>query len=146
MTTRRFPPPWTVEELDACFVVRNHSGQKLDMSISRTSRDGDRQRIYGAGRGETDCRKCFKTAEAIEPPSDVGSATTRPMRPLPLSHRFHYWSRRRIPPIPKNNGDEVRQCIPDSCALVCRFLSAFDSLNPIAARGQQATAGRAPHC
>jgi hypothetical protein len=22
-------PPWTVEELDACFVVRNHSGQKL---------------------------------------------------------------------------------------------------------------------
>jgi hypothetical protein len=27
--TRRFPPPWTVEELDACFVVRDHSGQKL---------------------------------------------------------------------------------------------------------------------
>jgi hypothetical protein len=29
MTTRRFPPPWTVEELDACFVVKDHSGQKL---------------------------------------------------------------------------------------------------------------------
>jgi hypothetical protein len=26
---RRFPPPWTVEELDACFVVRDRSGQKL---------------------------------------------------------------------------------------------------------------------
>jgi hypothetical protein len=26
---RRFPPPWTVEELDACFVVRDHGGQKL---------------------------------------------------------------------------------------------------------------------
>jgi hypothetical protein len=26
---RRFPPPWSVEELDACFVVRDHSGQKL---------------------------------------------------------------------------------------------------------------------
>jgi hypothetical protein len=26
---QRFPPPWTVEELDACFVVRDHSGQKL---------------------------------------------------------------------------------------------------------------------
>jgi hypothetical protein len=26
---RRFPPPWTVEELDACFVVRDHNGQKL---------------------------------------------------------------------------------------------------------------------
>ena len=29
MPARRFPPPWTVEELDACFVVRDHSGQQL---------------------------------------------------------------------------------------------------------------------
>jgi len=28
-TARRFPPPWTVEELDACFVVRDHNGQAL---------------------------------------------------------------------------------------------------------------------
>jgi hypothetical protein len=26
---RRFPPPWSVEDLDACFVVRDHAGQKL---------------------------------------------------------------------------------------------------------------------
>jgi hypothetical protein len=26
---RRFPPPWTVEELKACFVVKDSSGQKL---------------------------------------------------------------------------------------------------------------------
>jgi hypothetical protein len=26
---RRFPPPWSVEELGACFVVRDHNGQKL---------------------------------------------------------------------------------------------------------------------
>jgi hypothetical protein len=26
---RRFPPPWLVEESDACFVVRDHSGQAL---------------------------------------------------------------------------------------------------------------------
>ena len=26
---RPFPPPWTVEELDACFVVRDHDGQQL---------------------------------------------------------------------------------------------------------------------
>jgi len=26
---RRFPPPWSIEELDACFVVRDHSGQQL---------------------------------------------------------------------------------------------------------------------
>jgi hypothetical protein len=29
MPARRFPPPWSVEELDACYVVRESSGQKL---------------------------------------------------------------------------------------------------------------------
>jgi len=26
---RRFPPPWSVEEQEACFVVRDHDGQQL---------------------------------------------------------------------------------------------------------------------
>lgn len=25
----RFPPPWTAEETEACFIVRNHNGQAL---------------------------------------------------------------------------------------------------------------------
>jgi len=29
MPERRFPPPWSVEELDACFVVRDGTGQML---------------------------------------------------------------------------------------------------------------------
>jgi hypothetical protein len=29
MTTRRFPPPWSVEDIGAAFVVRDHSGQQL---------------------------------------------------------------------------------------------------------------------
>jgi hypothetical protein len=29
MTARRFPPPWSVEEQDACFVVRDRAGQAL---------------------------------------------------------------------------------------------------------------------
>ena len=29
VTTRRFPPPWSVEELDACYVVKDSAGQKL---------------------------------------------------------------------------------------------------------------------
>ena len=30
MPQRRFPPPWSVEEYnDACFIVRDHSGQAL---------------------------------------------------------------------------------------------------------------------
>jgi hypothetical protein len=26
---RRFPPPWTVEETDACFIVKDHAGMSL---------------------------------------------------------------------------------------------------------------------
>jgi hypothetical protein len=26
---RRFPPPWTVEDSGACFIVRDHNGQAL---------------------------------------------------------------------------------------------------------------------
>jgi hypothetical protein len=29
LTARRFPPPWSIEELHACFVVKDASGQKL---------------------------------------------------------------------------------------------------------------------
>jgi len=29
LSTRRFPPPWAVEELDACFVVIDSAEQKL---------------------------------------------------------------------------------------------------------------------
>jgi len=30
---RRFPPPWSVEETDACFIVRDHSGQALAYAV-----------------------------------------------------------------------------------------------------------------
>ena len=29
MSARRFPPPWSVEEQSACFVLRDHNGQQL---------------------------------------------------------------------------------------------------------------------
>jgi hypothetical protein len=29
MPSRRFPPPWSVEEQPACFVVRDHGGPAL---------------------------------------------------------------------------------------------------------------------
>jgi hypothetical protein len=28
-TSRRFPPPWSIDEQSACFVVRDHNGQQL---------------------------------------------------------------------------------------------------------------------
>jgi hypothetical protein len=30
MTNRRFPPPWTVEELDACFVVTDSANGAIN--------------------------------------------------------------------------------------------------------------------
>ena len=29
MKEGRFPPPWSIDELEACFVVRDHGGQAL---------------------------------------------------------------------------------------------------------------------
>jgi hypothetical protein len=29
VTQCRFPPPWSVEDQEACFVVRDHDGQQL---------------------------------------------------------------------------------------------------------------------
>ena len=29
MPPRRFPPPWSVEETDACYIVRDKNGQAL---------------------------------------------------------------------------------------------------------------------
>jgi hypothetical protein len=29
VTARRFPPPWSVEEQIACFIVHDHNRQKL---------------------------------------------------------------------------------------------------------------------
>jgi hypothetical protein len=28
-SSRRFPPPWSIEELNACFIVRDANGQAL---------------------------------------------------------------------------------------------------------------------
>jgi hypothetical protein len=74
MPTRRFSPPWSVEELDvlACFVVRDNGGQKLA------------------------CVYFVANAGATEPPSNwlrlrvsaaIKSVTCRPALP---------WSARRV--------------------------------------------------
>jgi hypothetical protein len=33
----RFPPPWSIEESSACFIVRDGDSRRWRMSISRTS-------------------------------------------------------------------------------------------------------------
>jgi hypothetical protein len=39
----RFPLPWSVEELDACFVVRDHNGQQLAYVYFEDEQGEDRQ-------------------------------------------------------------------------------------------------------
>ena len=43
MTARRFPPPWSVEEQEVCFVVRDRGAWGL-ASISRMSRAASTRR------------------------------------------------------------------------------------------------------
>jgi hypothetical protein len=35
MPARRFPPPWSVEEQSACFVVSDGAGQQLALCLFR---------------------------------------------------------------------------------------------------------------
>jgi hypothetical protein len=42
-TERRFPPPWSVEETAACFVVKDGAGQKLAYGYFEMSRGDERQ-------------------------------------------------------------------------------------------------------
>ena len=39
---RRFPPPWTVEDKDAYFIVRDHNGQALAYIYAEDKRTGAR--------------------------------------------------------------------------------------------------------
>jgi hypothetical protein len=43
--TRRFPPPWTVEETDACFIVRDTNGEALALGMHGARRFSRVQRV-----------------------------------------------------------------------------------------------------
>jgi hypothetical protein len=71
MNSRRFSPPWSVEELAAFFVVRNHGGQKLAYLFRgwagpAISRQLARQSFPAADRAYVGCTNCvavfFRTA------------------------------------------------------------------------------------
>jgi hypothetical protein len=62
---RRLPPPWTVEDIGAAFVVTDSTGQSSAMSITRRSLAGDRRpscsqktRRGGVRRISPSCRSC----------------------------------------------------------------------------------------
>jgi hypothetical protein len=63
---RRFPPPWTVEETDACFIVKDHTG----MSLAYVYFEGEPGRRAAAklltSEGAADRREYRQAAETVE--------------------------------------------------------------------------------
>ncbi len=58
MTARRFPPPWFVEELAACFVVKDSTGQKLAYTYyEEEPGPAVGGKVADQGRGAADCSK-----------------------------------------------------------------------------------------
>ena len=45
--SRRFPPPWSVEETDACYIVPDADGRALAMA-RETERSGTKRGLVGA--------------------------------------------------------------------------------------------------
>jgi hypothetical protein len=65
MTARRFPPPWTAEETDACFIVRDHNGQALayvyfeeEPGVERQPSCSPATRQGGSPPTSPSCRSC----------------------------------------------------------------------------------------
>ena len=80
-SARRFPPPWSVEETDACFPVRDASGQALayvyfeDQPGRRTG-----QRSTARSRAHTPLRRFILICGALCPNSPR-SVLSRPKQP-----------------------------------------------------------------
>jgi hypothetical protein len=64
MATRRFPPPWSVEELLTCFVVCDHNGQKL-ACVYFEDEPGRRGESAHARRGTANSSQHGKAAGAF---------------------------------------------------------------------------------
>jgi hypothetical protein len=60
MPQRRFPPPWSVEETDACFIVRERAGRHADAGAELHSPDignGVRARTTAKWNARSRCLK-----------------------------------------------------------------------------------------
>jgi hypothetical protein len=62
MNSRRFPPPWSIDELEACFVVIDGAGQNLayvyfeDEPEPRSVRSGPHSRLSPIAFAADECK------------------------------------------------------------------------------------------
>jgi hypothetical protein len=78
MAERRFPPPWSIEDTGAAFVVKGGTGQKLGYFYYEEE-SGRRS----AGRGAADCGQRGEAARAVAQISELEHADHRyPFRRL----------------------------------------------------------------
>ena len=61
---RRFPPPWTAEETDACFIVKDHNGMAVAY-VYFEDEPGRRTAAQPAqtGRGQAHCCEYHELAK-----------------------------------------------------------------------------------
>ena len=88
LTERRFSPPWSAEETDACFIVKDHNGKSL--SISRRSPAGERgqaaEQLFGRTSGGTETKPRRKKA-AVRRERSYTAATISSLDRRLRSHR-----------------------------------------------------------
>jgi hypothetical protein len=68
MSNRRLPPPWSVEDNGACFIVSDGAGQNWPMSISRMSSPTSGSQSYSHAMRRARCAaysKETKIAKAV---------------------------------------------------------------------------------
>jgi len=109
MPEARLPPPWSVEELDACFVVRDRDGQQLayvyfeDEPGRRSAaklleRDEARRIAVNIAKlpmllGRRQRASAMKTmaAHTAKPPVHSSNPTALPRRPKQCQVRYQEW-------------------------------------------------------
>ena len=76
-SVRRFPPPWSVEETDACFIVRDANGQALAY-VYFEEEPGRRSaaKLLTPRRGPADRRQYRQAAEAAVQATDLYRPTS----------------------------------------------------------------------
>src|SRR5439155_23868203 len=88
LTARRFPPPWSVQELDACFVVKDGGGQKLAYRSYYEEEPGRRSAAKLLTKDETELKGPGPHAGGPRLPPTIRDLDFRKVLPLLLEPEF----------------------------------------------------------